>query len=147
MKKAVVATLNAGNIQSAQELFNSIVGEAKATRTRSPLELRTVGGQEYFRSCYSRRWFKTSDRAGEHKYSKADIKIWNQIYNAVKPVQKTIEQLRAAGDAEAADKLYKESEARGLWKLWSMKDNTPELYANTGGLTDDELDALEQDSK
>ena len=132
---------------SALELFNSIVGEAKATRTRSPLELRTVNGQEYFRSCYSKRWFKTIDRAGEHKYSKADIKIWNQIYNAVKPTQKLIEQLRAAGDTAKADELYKDAEARGLWKLWAMKDNTPELYANTGGLTDDELDALAADSE
>lgn len=132
--------------QSALDLFNSIVGEAATSRTRSPLEIREVNGTKYFRSCYSRRWFSIADRAGEHKYSKSDIKVWNQIYNKIKPLQKTIDALRAAGDTAKADELYKDAEQRGVWKLWAMKDNTPELYANTGGLTDDELDALASDS-
>lgn len=124
---------------TAIDLFNKLVATAATTQNKSKNETCEINGVQYFRSKYSQRWFTESDRCGvKHNYSKADIKIWNQIYGVLSPLKKVADELIKNGQQDKADEVFTAEHKA----LWLAKDTDTSLYANTGGLTDAELDAL-----
>ena len=124
---------------TALDIFNELVTTTTKS-TRCAEVQRTVNGVDYFQSKYSGRFFKESDRCGDHRYSKQDIGVWNQIYAALKPLKKRYDELLVEGRKDEADAIFTAKHQ----VLWNAKDNDATLYANTGGFTSEELDALEQ---
>ena len=131
-------TTNKAQTTTALDLFNKLVATA-TTQNKSKNEVCEINGVQYFRSKYSQRWFAESDRCGaKHNYSKADIKIWNQIYTALSPLKKVADELIKNNQQDKADEVFTAEHKA----LWHAKDTDTSLYANTGGLTDAELNAL-----
>ena len=132
-------TTNKTQTTTALDLFNKLVATATTTQNKSKNEVCEVNGVKYFRSKYSQRWFTESDRCGtKHNYSKADIKVWNQIYSVLSPLKKVADELIKNNQQDKADEVFTTEHKT----LWLAKDTDTSLYANTGGLTDAELDAL-----